>query len=212
MKSLLAGLGFLALLGLCPAAATAATWEAAGLTFSDELGGFKLVSVSGSGSLADPIVIVEELATLEAAVLVIRGRQKRKQSERQVTIPTFINLAIIKIVINASGRVWTGFDLELQETYRRPSTYGDGLSFDQMRSFGETPPGSDVFAFTQQISEPYDRVSFGRGSVDPGSTVRFNFFITDPTPRGEFFLVQEPKLLLSRKDVPGHQLATIPLR
>ena len=212
MKSLLAGLGFLALLGLWPAAAKAAAWEAAGLTFSDELGGFKLVSVSGSGSLADPIVIVEELATLEAAILVIRGRQQRKTPERQVSIPTFINLAIIKIVINASGRVWTGFDLELQEKLRSPSTYGDGLSFDQMRSFGETPPASDLFAFSQQISEPYDRVRFGRGSVDPGATVRFNFFITDPTPRGEFFLVQEPKLLLSRNPAPGRQLATTPPR
>ena len=57
------------------AAAHGDTFTAGGLTFSDELGGFRLISVSGTGTSADPIVIVEEVTDVGPAILVIRGRQ-----------------------------------------------------------------------------------------------------------------------------------------
>lgn len=55
--------------------AHAEIFSTAGLYFSDELGGFRLISVSGSGSTSDPIVVVEEITELGPAVLVIRGTQ-----------------------------------------------------------------------------------------------------------------------------------------
>ncbi len=56
--------------------ASAETRAAGGLTFSDELGGFRLISVSGTGSILDPIVIVEEITGVGPTILVIRGHQK----------------------------------------------------------------------------------------------------------------------------------------
>src|SRR5262249_30519083 len=53
--------------------AAAASLSASGLTFSDELGGFNIVSASGSGTLADPFVVVEEITGPQEPVLVIRG-------------------------------------------------------------------------------------------------------------------------------------------
>ena len=210
MRIILALLGgFMAIAGVTGAAA-AATFHAAGLDFSDELGGFNLISVTGVGTVIDPIVIVEEISGLQPAVLVVRGAHKQREDDRKISGLSFINIAVIKIVINRSGRVWTGFDLELQEEYQQPSTYGDGLSFDQMRSFGDEMSRSDLFELSQEVSEPFDRVSFGQGSVDPGATVRFNFFITDPTPQQEFFLVQEPKLILSHVPPGARQLALRP--
>ncbi len=105
-------------------------------------------------------------------------------------------LAVIKIVLNGSRRVWGGFDLELQQELGSPSPYGDGLSFDQLGGFGARLH-SDRFAANRQIYEPYDRVRFEIGSVDPGAQARFRFFITDPTPVEEFYLLQEPKLLMA---------------
>jgi hypothetical protein len=196
---------------LVAGATTAATFTTAGLTFSDELGGFRLVSVSGSGTILDPVVIIEEIGGTGAAVLVIRGSQERRRNESDDTIlpRSSINLAIIKIVINTSARPWAGFDLELRETLRKPSPYGDGLSFDQLESF-QSPILSNRFSSGLRVDEPYDRVSFREGSIDAGGTGRFNFFITDPTPVSEFFLVQEPLLLIAREGATNRQLATRP--
>lgn len=177
--------------------ARAEMWTSGGLTFSDELGGFKLISVSGTGTIADPIVIVEELRDVAPVILVIRGKPVTYDGQEQFEIPRFIHLAVIKIVINSSLRVWAGFDLELQEILKLPSSYGDGLSFDQIGSFGAARFRSDSFAVSDRLSEPYDRVSYLDGHVDPGSTARFNFVITDPTPPPEFYLVQEPRLLIA---------------
>ncbi len=122
----------------------------------------------------------------------------------------FIHLAVIKIVINRTGRVWTGFDLELQEVPKQPSPYEDGLSFDQLGSFSGERFESDSFTNARRVSEPYDRVQYHGGAVDPGQAVRFNFYITDPTPKPEFFLLQEPQLLIA--GIPGSagQMAATP--
>ena len=179
-----------------PCAAQAKVWTAGGLTFSDELGGFRLISVSGRGSIEDPIVIVEELTSVEPVVLIIRGSQDRGREGAVIPGRPILYLAVIKIVLNRSRRVWGGFDLELQQELGSPSPYGDGLSFDQMGGFGARLH-SDRFATNRQIYEPYDRVRFEIGSVDPGAQARFRFFITDPTPVEEFYLLQEPRLLMA---------------
>lgn len=110
-------------------------------------------------------------------------------------------------MINGTRRVWSGFDLEMQQELNKPSPYGDGHSFDQLGNFAEESFRSDSFSFARRLEEPYDRVQFYDGSVDPGAAVRFNLFITDPTPASEFFLVQEPHLIVAERPDSFPQLA-----
>ncbi|MCZ6860813.1 MAG: hypothetical protein O7I42_11155 [Alphaproteobacteria bacterium] len=138
--------------------------------------------------------MVEEITQVGPAVLVVRGA-KLTQHQGQTSM-TFVHLAVIKVVINGTGRVWTGFDLELQETLNQPSPYRDGLSFDQLGSFAGKRFLSESFTTARRVSEPYDRVRFHGGAIDPGNVVRFSFYITDPTPKLEFFLLQESQLLI----------------
>ena len=202
-------IAFLMCLGLAiPASpASAEEFAAGGLRFSDELGGFRLISVTGSGTSSDPIVVVEEVTDIGPAILTISGQQMIFTSNAPARKATFVNLAVIKVVINATHRVWTGYDLELQEVLKQPSPYEDGLSFDQLGSFSDEPFVSDSFSLTHRLPEPYDRVRFYDGSVDPGAAVRFNLFITDPTPASTFYLVQEPHLIVAADPRARAQLA-----
>ncbi len=210
MKPLLITGAFLACAVLWAGSSQADTYNAAGLSFSDELGGFRLISASGAGTVADPIVVVEEITQVGPAVLVVRGAQLIQHQDQPAMTMSFIHLAVIKIVINGTGRVWTGFDLELQEVPKQPSPYEDGLSFDQLGSFSGERFESDSFTNARRVSEPYDRVRYHGGAVDPGQAVRFNFYITDPTPKPKFFLLQEPQLLIA--GIPGSagQMAATP--
>ncbi len=210
MKPLLITGAFLACAVLWAGSSQADTYNAAGLSFSDELGGFRLISASGAGTVADPIVVVEEITQVGPAVLVVRGAQLIQHQDQPAMTMSFIHLAVIKIVINGTGRVWTGFDLELQEVPKQPSPYEDGLSFDQLGSFSGERFESDSFTNARRVSEPYDRVRYHGGAVDPGQVVRFNFYITDPTPKPKFFLLQEPQLLIA--GIPGSagQMAATP--
>jgi hypothetical protein len=187
--------------------ARAEDFTAGGLRFSDELGGFRLISVTGSGSASDPIIVVEEITRVGPAVLTIRGQQMIAMKDAPARKAAFVNLAVIKVVINGTHRAWTGFDLELQEELKKPSPYEDGLSFDQLGSFSDEPFASDSFSLTRRMPEPYDRVQFYDGSVDPGAAVRFNLFITDPTPASVFYLLQEPLLIIARGPEAAVRLA-----
>lgn len=161
-----------------------------GYSFSDELGGFRLVSAAGAGTPNDPVVLVEEFDEAAPATLVIRRHQRFDDPQR----PFYAPLVLEKVVVNRSERVWAGFEVELQEILRQPSTYGDGLSFNQ---YGAQAPdvSSDAFAANERLYEPYDRIHFSNGHVDPDGTASFRMIITDPTPTREFYLVQDPKLL-----------------
>jgi hypothetical protein len=175
---------------------------AGGYSFSDELGGFRLISASGSGTPKDPVVLVEEIDEVAPVTLVIRLLPYPGAASR----PVNAQLAIVKQVVNRSERVWAGFELELQEILRKPSEYGDGLSFNQ---FSAQPPdvASDAFTNNDRLFEPYDRIAFHNGHVDPNATVAFRIVITDPTPVNEFYLVQDPKLLSVQLPQPGRSLA-----
>jgi hypothetical protein len=169
---------------------SAAEFSTGGYSFSDELGGFRLLGASGSGTPDDPFVVKEELIEVAPVTLVIRNHERFKfrggigQTE----------ITLVKEVKNASIRVWAGFEVELQEKRGEPSDYGDGLSFKQ---FGAKPPdvASDTFMLNERLFEPADRIEFRDGHVDPEATATFRVTITDPTPAAEFYLVQDPKLL-----------------
>jgi len=191
--------------------ASAEIWSAGGLTFSDELGGFRLISVTGSGSLLDPIVIVEEMIDIGEAVLVIRRQKKPSADGAMIRSPSFLSIAVTKIVRNRSGQAWAGFDMELREALDTPSPYGDGLSFDQLRSFDQ-PLASDSFPAWRRVDEPYDRVRFYGGYVDAGATARFGFYITDPTTTPVFYLLQQPQYLIAGPSTGTERLALGPER
>jgi hypothetical protein len=187
----LVGIAALALLGagfLMPV--QAAEFYAGGYSFSDELGGFRLLSATGSGSPSDPFVVTEELFEVAPVTLVIRNhdllRPRGPIGQAEITL--------VKQVANLSDRVWAGFELELQELLGTPSDYGDGLSFKQ---FSAKPPDvfSDAFAKNERRFEPADRIEFLDGHVDPQESATFSIKITDPTPVPVFYIVQDPKLL-----------------
>lgn len=173
------------------------SFRAAGFTFSDERGGFSLLSVSGSGSRLDPLVIVEEITTFGPVILVIRTDEETLDLHRGKSgMTSTLSLSIIKVVINRTERAWSAFDMELREEEDTPSPYGDGLSFGQMAGTDRILE-SDSFKIWHQLDEPLDRISFIDGGVDPGAPAQFTFQITDPTLQPIFFLLQEPRWLIA---------------
>ena len=167
-------------------------WLAGAYSFSDEMGGFTIDRVSGSGSRKDPIVIHETFDSSSPVTLVIRAKRPIRQF---VTGSFYANgVLYMRIVVsNGSGQGWLEFGFELQELLNQPSIFGDGLSFDQ-RSEDRELISSDSFSEFSRDFEPYDRLLFRYGKVDPGASAGFSFLITDFTPKLQFYLVQDPRI------------------
>jgi hypothetical protein len=182
------------LLLVLPATGLAAPISHGGLIFSDELGGFNLVSVSGTGTLDDPIVVVEEITGDRAVALTIRnfGRDFGNRIGSQ-HVAAF---AMKKIVINKSDRVWKNYQMELREVTTRHSPYGDGLSFGQNSFIGSNYTRSS-FANIQRFDEPEDTLGFSGGDVAPGQQAEFSFIVSDMSPVSVFYLMQLPLQPLS---------------
>lgn len=172
----------------------------AGLTFSDELGGVVLHDGWGTGTTADPFVLVEEITDDGPAILVIRGMRARLSDAP--TAQFQLGFVLRKIVMNSTGRDWHAFELELRDTLDRPSTYGDGLSFGQATHQGR-PFAADRFGNVTMTDEPLDSVVFSDGLVRPGQQVTVTAAITDYTPLDEFFLLQ-------RRESPIAALVPLP--
>ncbi|MEZ5773597.1 MAG: hypothetical protein R3D33_02465 [Hyphomicrobiaceae bacterium] len=192
-----------------PIAASAATFEAGGLVFSDERGGFELLGASGSGSVTDPIVITERIFADGPVVLTIRRTDLAVDATTSMT--TMFSRSLVKVVRNATRQSWASFNLELQEHIGQPSVYGDGLSFDQLHTMKERPIEADRFLDVLERIEPYDRIRFTEGEVSRGDAVTMSFNVTDVTPVGEFYLVQTPEYVVverDRRDGPWQLFAT----
>lgn len=170
-------------------------WEAGAYSFSDELGGFRITAVRGTGMLDDPVVITQELTSSSPVTLVIRAIKPIRQFESG---PGSVNgqLRLRLETLNNSGQAWVEFEFELQELLHKPSLYGDGLSFDQLREDARRII-SDSFTYFSRNFEPYDRLRFGEGRIDPKKSGSFEFMITDFTPKLTFYLVQDPRIPLS---------------
>lgn len=167
-------------------------WTAGPYSFSDELGGFRITGVSGIGTKNDPVVIRQEFESASPVTLVIRALGPvRPFGKAGVTPSGFINFRVE--TLNASGLGWIEFEFELQEIRNNPSVFGDGLSFDQRRSDSDSV-WSDAFRHYSRDFEPYDRLLFQQGKVDPGKVADFAFLVTDFTPRATFYLVQDPRI------------------
>ncbi|MDF2763829.1 MAG: hypothetical protein K0S81_823 [Rhodospirillales bacterium] len=182
--------------GACASGATAAAdpVTVGGVTFSDERGGFVILSASGEGTYDNPFLVVEEITDPEGAVLVMRGSVQEIGNRIGTLHQT--GFALTKIVINGTGEAWTLFDMELQELYGVASDYYDGLSFGQAAKL-RRPFISDRFEINETLNEPHDEIRFRDGTVDPGDRLTVTFVVTDATPIPEFFLLQRPSRLIS---------------
>ena len=178
----------LAVLLLCPLRTHAASFTVAGVTFSDDLGGFVLERVSGQGSMDDPFVLVERMTdpnggTLEFHVDPAFGNRIGSMHS--------IGFALIKIVTNATSLPWDSFELELQSTLGVPSDYADGLSFGQGSQAGRPFTGTG-FGRTRIIDEPYDRVEFDQGKIPIRGQTALRFVISESLPLAVAYLLQRP--------------------
>ncbi|WP_337918472.1 hypothetical protein [Pseudaminobacter soli (ex Zhang et al. 2022)] len=167
-------------------------WLAGAYSFSDELGGFVIESVSGSGTQEDPIVVTETFASSSPVTLVIRTKRPIRPFDDGTLYANGI-LYMRVVVRNGSGQGWVEFEFELQERLHQPSIFSDGLSFDQ-RSEKSDEISSDAYDKYSRDFEPYDKLLFHDGKVDPGETAGFSFLITDYTPKSVFYLVQDPRI------------------
>lgn len=188
----------LAMLLLVPAAAGPADdgrWYAGAYSFSDELGGFRILSVSGTGTRNDPVVLAQEMVSASPVTLVIEAAQTiNPQGKPEHWATGMIHMEVM--TVNNSGLPWIGFSFELQEELGVPSTFGDGLSFDQ-RKLDSDNIGMDRFGTFERHFEPYDRLEFMDGHVDALEQATFRFFISDFTPRERFYLLQDPLIPFS---------------
>lgn len=169
--------------------AAAASFSVGGLSFSDELGGFTLLDVTGAGTLDDPFVVVEEVTDQSAAILVIRGLSTAYGN--RIGSHHVAGFALTKIVINRTATAWSRYELELREVVEAHSPYGDGLSFGQGGQAGR-PFIATGFSGNQEIDEPYDSVVFGGGLIQPGEAATLTVVITDTTPTSPIYVVQQP--------------------
>ena len=189
------------LLGLTHASAPAAReLTLAGLIFSDELGGVELLDGWGSGTLDDPIVLVERITGTGPATLIVSGMTWRFGN--RIRSHHEVGFALTKIVRNDTREPWSIFNLELREIEEYASPFADGLSFGQASLAGQ-PFRSDRFASVTDIQEPYDGVSFSDGMIAPGEEVTVSVVITDTTPRYDFYLLQRRDSPISQRPPLG---------
>lgn len=173
-----------------PLAAEAKVWRAGNYSFSDEMGGFTIRSITGKGSREDPIVIEEELNSASPVTMVVRTEGGALDPEGNLATSA---LYLRIVTLNASGQAWIEFEFELQEILHRASIFSDGLSFDQRRENSDRITSSAFDQFRRDF-EPYDKLRFIEGKVDPRETAEFNFALTDFTPRWQFYIVQDPRI------------------
>jgi hypothetical protein len=177
---------------------SANTISIGGLTFSDDYGGFNLVSVTGAGTREDPFVIVEEVGKAGNAVLSIEGWKANYYSGEHGGASFWVR----KVVINATDKQWGTYELELREELNLPSGYLDGLSFGQPLSESR-PAASDLLPEVVVRDEPLDAMIFSGGGVEPGEQVAFDFIVTDMTPVDQVFLIQRLRLDISQNPTRG---------
>ncbi|MGN8021907.1 hypothetical protein ACTJJ7_14480 [Phyllobacterium sp. 22229] len=166
-------------------------WTVGPYSFSDEMGGFSIRSVTGTGTTEDPIVITEELNDIVPVTLVIRNASVGQPGFAPKGFGLLFHLQIR--AVNGSGRPWQEFFFELQSLLGEPSDYSDGLSFCQPCDLTGMIH-SNLFAAYDDDFEPYDRMLFHDGKVDPKANVTMDFPIGDFTPKRIFYLVQEPRI------------------
>lgn len=175
--------------GAIAGSAIAEPMTTGGLTFSDEYGGFRIESVSGSGTLQDPFVVVEKITGPTSAVLIIEGLSP--EFGNQIGTLHHTGFALRKTLHNSTPFIWSFIEFELQQDFGVSNDYLDGLSFGQGSITGK-PFRSDQFNDFLERDEPTDSIIFDGGHLRPGQSAVSDIIITDTTPVPLFFLVQQP--------------------
>ena len=166
-------------------------WQKGRFSFSDELGGFQIKNVSGTGTRRDPFYIQQVFDTAAAATLVIRTHAMHGVAKLPNNSVTHSAIHLQIETFNNTNLSWIGFGFELQERREIVSDYGDGLSFDQLgRRSGDI--SSNRFRSFEEQFEPGDRLVYMNGQVDDQTSVTTRFVITDFTPVEKFYLYQDP--------------------
>lgn len=180
---------FLALLALSAGSGTAlaATVDLPGISFMEASENVRLLTVTGTGTLADPFVMLEEITDDGDAVVEIDVHSVLFGSR----VATFhrVGFALTKVVVNRTHETWRFFNIELEPHIGSGSDYYDGLSFGQEATVNR-PFTSDRFRDVEDIQEPRDILRFRDGEVAPGERVSFHFAITHTGPTPHFYLVQ----------------------
>ncbi len=172
-----------------------------GISFSVASGNFRLLAASGTGSLDDPIVLVEEVFGDGEVVLAINVESADFGSRVQTMHA--VGFALQKVVINRTDMIWDYYALELEFESGRGSDYYDGLSFAQMATVNR-PFRSDSFAQVEDLTEPRDVIRFSQGQVNPGERARFAVAVTHTGVMPKFFLVQHVRPPYAQLDIPLH--------
>jgi hypothetical protein len=178
-------LAFLLLLFSLPAQAAEVSLD--GITFGEGSDNMRLLAVTGTGSVEDPYVVLEEIHSSGEAVLLIRIDAPDFGS-RLRTLHA-VGFALRKVVINKTSEHWDYFALELEFEAGQGSDYYDGLSFAQSTEVYR-PFLSNRFARVDDMTEPRDVVRFTEGGVAPGEQAAFQVSITHTSPQPSFRLVQ----------------------
>jgi len=178
----------------------------AGITFSDELGGFEILEGRGRGTPEDPFVVVERITGDGPVVLVVRGLSEGFGNPSGSN--HFAGFVLTKVAVNATRTPWPAFRIELQEQLGTDSGYYDGLSFAQDPRGARRGFGSDRFPRVSATDEPLDGLDFRGEAVGPGERVAMRFTVSDNTPRAEFYIVQRregPVARLPGAPAPGRR-------
>lgn len=170
-----------------------------GITFSEASSNFRPLGATGTGSLDDPIILVEEVFG-EGEVVVAINVEAEDFGSRVKTMHA-VGFALQKVVINRTKNIWTYYALELEFETGRGSDYYDGLSFAQMSQVNR-PFQSDRFSEVDDMTEPRDVIRFTQGEVAPGQRVRFAISITHTGIQPKFFLVQHVRPPYAHIDEP----------
>ena len=191
---------------LPPSGSEAEPMRINGITFSDELGGFEITGVSGSGTQADPFVVRENITSVSTDVVLVIKDIDPSIGNLVGTHHAFA-FVLNKVVTNKTPRAWTRFALELREMIGTYSPYGDGLSFGQASTAGR-PYVSPQFLTSNETEEPYDQLEFTGGRIEPGASASMTFVISDASPEAIFYLLQQPGQVIAAN--PGAQIAQRP--
>ncbi|MBE9066107.1 hypothetical protein IQ260_05530 [Leptolyngbya cf. ectocarpi LEGE 11479] len=158
-----------------------------GLVFSEASSSFKITDVAGVGTRENPFVVYQDVLGLDIS-LAVSGLTNASQHSL-FNRPGF---AISIVSRNLTGAFWRFYDHELQETAGVSSSENDGLSFAQ--GLGAVRPyTSDRYTQADEVTDVRDFINFYRGAgVNPGESVRFDYFITDTIPNQQFYIRQRP--------------------
>ncbi len=183
-----------------PAKATPVTVN--GLTFTEVGANVTITGGSGTGTAADPIVLLENVTGLDLTLSISGLPDFANQNGNLAGTNHKTGFYLKKIVTNLTGQTWTSYDHELQEILGTPSSNGDGLSFAQGAA-SVRPFTSDVFTIVNEIIDPRDFINYSGGAVAPGGTVSFTFVITDSTPTDPVYLRQRPNFRVGKVPEPA---------